>query len=177
MVPDRIAALLNKYQSFENFQDFVNIWAMDNECEMAVWCREIGDVNMSEGRRQFTDLIREVHDLARVVHFHIGFMVTYRLRLQWTHYCAMNSAEAAKMWLEDATLTDDQDLILERSFRDPLNGAPLYCKAIDTGRLVRKKDPNNPKVFNENSNIVQGILAGSLDGFLESMETNNGHYT
>lgn len=177
MVQDRIAALYGRYEEFDDLQEFVAQWAFSDDCELALWARSLGEITTGEGRIIFNELIKEAHDLARVSHYHIGFMVSMTVRLEWTNYVCMNSGEAAKMWLEDPTLSDEQDALLEASFRHPVTGAPLYCKAIDSGRLTRKKDPNNPVLCNLNSNIVQGILGGALDSYLAAGGDANGNYS
>lgn len=166
MVPNRINVLHNRYSSTEDVQEFLSQWAFSDECETAVWVRSLGELTTGDCRELFKTMIDVDHNLARIARFDIGFMVVEEVRLEWTTYAARNSVEAAKLWLDDVTLSDEEDLILEASFRDPITGAPLYCKAIDTGRLVRKKDPASPSIYNPHSDIAKAIIAGTLEEYL-----------
>jgi hypothetical protein len=157
MVPNIINTLKDKWKDSGNFQDFVNDWAVLDNCPLAEWCREQGDISFSEGRRRFRLLMSQSPMSAYICHYNIGFLVDYEIRMEWTLGAARNPAIAAKMWLEDETLTEEQDIILENAFRDSMLGLPQYIEEIDNGITVRKKTIQ--KIYNENSEITQGIIS------------------
>lgn len=94
---------------------------------------------------------------AFLCHYNIGFLVSYDIRIEWTLGICKNPAIAANLWIEDETLTDEQDEILFNCISDPVYGLPNYINEINAGRLTRKK--TSQKLYNENSEIVGGIIA------------------
>lgn len=157
MVPNIIQELHNKWLNEGDFQDFLNDWNVLENCPLGDWCKHQGDIPFKEGRRRFRLLMSQSPNSAFMTHYHIGFLVDYEIRLEWTLGVSKNPAIAAKLWLEDETLTDDQDKILENSFRDTTLGLPNYVREIDEGIITRKK--TEIKIYNPDSEIVQGIIA------------------
>lgn len=156
MVQNIITELYNKWSSTGNFRDFVDDWAVLDICPLADWCRLQGDIPFTEGRRRFRLLMSQSPDSAYICHYHIGFLVSYDIRMEWTLGTTRNPSIAAKLWLEDTTLTEEQDEILENAFRDSLLGLPQYVAEIDSGSTVRKKVVQ--EIYNKDSEIVVGIL-------------------
>lgn len=152
----KILSLVDKWQGEGKFQDFVNEWHLNEHCALSKWCRSQGDITTAEGRRRFTEVIKNNSIWARVCYYHIGFMVSSKVRLVWIGAVARNSCEAAKMWLEDETLSDEHLAILENAFNNPESGCPSYAEKIKSGELKRKSLIK--KLVNEDSEIIQGII-------------------
>lgn len=158
MVSNRIIDLKDKFDGSSDVFEFLSQWSFFDDCDITLWFRSLLSVPLSETRSIFKDLITSNQDIARKVHYDVGFMVTPEIRLEWVKVVATNSVEAAKMWLTDATLTDDDDVILEESFRSLTSGAPSFCKRIDSGSLTRVKDNSAPIFYNVESEVVKKIL-------------------
>lgn len=156
MVPHIITELENKWKDSGSFTDFISDWAVLENCPLAEWCKQQGDITFIEGRRRFRLLMSQSPMSAFICHYNIGFLVDYEIRMEWTLGASRNPAIAAKMWLEDETLSEEQDTILANAFRDSMLGLPQYIEEIDNGVTKRKKVFQ--KIYNSDSEIVKGII-------------------
>lgn len=142
------------------FQDFVDAWTVNDTCSLTKWCRRQGNVDMKTGVAAFYEMAARSPEHAKWVHYHIGWTLDYEILLDLTHIVCNNAMQAALMWIEDETLTDEQDEILVNCFRDPITGAPVVTEEIDSGLLVRKKN-GAPKQYNNDSEIVIARIHGA----------------
>lgn len=152
------------FKSDESWQQFVDQWSWNEDCSLSKWARRQGDITMAEARRRFRYLIRRDANLARDMHYVIGWAINSKERLQLTMAAANNPEIAFQMWKTDRTLTDYEDEILERSMSSSLN----YKRELSEGPIVRAKQ-GEPLIANEDSQNWQYFLKiNNLNG-----ETNN----
>lgn len=153
-----LSPLFDKHNRDSLFSVFLEDWKQSEDCSLYRWCAEQDVSTLGEALDRFDKLLSRQPEIARVVHYHIGFLVEPEIRNRWFEYVHSNSVECAVMYIENETLTDEQDKQLLAIVCDPRNGAPAYANAIASGELVRKKTERKP--YNEDSEIVQGILNG-----------------
>lgn len=160
VVEARLRAVSRTMADDEPFQAFVDLWAVIPDCAFVRWCRDQGAITFREGRERFVKVIARDPELARVCHYHIGWLVSPTIALEWVEAVAGNPASAGKMFLDDTTTTAEQDEILIASFSNTETGAPAYADAIKSGRVTRKK--TTQQYFNADSEIVRGLVNGDI---------------
>jgi hypothetical protein len=148
-----IVALANQWQGQGRFQDFVSQWHLDPQCALSQWCFAQGDIDMAEGRQRFTQVIKTNPQWARASHYHIGFLVSAKIRTVWCRAAARNSCEAAAMLITDVTISSSDRAWLMASAADPLTGCPRgYARA-------QAFDHSPAQLVNSASPIVQRIVS------------------
>lgn len=130
----------------DSFQEFVDYWSWNEDCALAKWARRQGPITVGEGRRRFRYFIRRDANLAREMHYAIGWAIDSKARLQLTLAAAANAEIAYQMWKTDRTLTAYEDEVLERSMSSSLN----YKKELEEGTVTRAKE-GEPLIANEDS--------------------------
>lgn len=141
-----------------DFQHFVDQWAVNPDCGLTRWSRSQGHVSMKEGVGNFYRLAERSPEHARWVHYHVGWIFDQEIRMDLIRFAAKESSQAFLLWLQDATLTTEQDAVLEASFRDPKTGCPGLVEAFDSGQVRRVKGME-PQQFNETSEVVRELRA------------------
>lgn len=145
-----------KFGKFDtvDFQQFVDCWENDPACGLARWSRKQGNVTMREGVLSFYKLAKKSAEHARWVHYHIGWIFDDEIRNDLIQFVAKDSVQALYLYIEDATITDQQAFVLEKSFTRHDTGCPnLVNEFCEQGKLKRKAASE----YNEESEIVEHL--------------------
>ena len=132
------------FRSNEQWKEFVDAWAITEDCALVRWCRAQNVTTTREGRREFLKRIRKKPASARFAHYHIGFIVHERIRWQWSLAAARSPIQALKMLETDATLSDRQISMLKQSIME--SDAPDIIPALESLKLPERAPYNKSKI-------------------------------
>lgn len=120
----------------DTLSTFVDQWAIIEDCPIVTWCRERGSGSVGDHLPQFVRMAKRDPQVARVAHFHIAHLMDDHMRQIMVDVVASEPVQAARMWLNDATLSETQADILYNVFMDENTGAGSYRDAVLSGDLL-----------------------------------------
>lgn len=151
---------MKKYSidSEESLQTFTDYWQNDPDCSIVKWCRSVGEKSIKDAFPQFRVLIHRSPEHARWIFYHLGWLIDEGFRKELLLACAKSGVQAYHLFMEDETLTEEEDTILLKSILidDP---CPEYIATSDL--CSRRK--TEARQYNADSEIViaaikRGIL-------------------
>ena len=127
---------IKTYGEKDTLSTFVDQWAVIEDCPIVTWCRSRGNGSIGDHLPQFVRMAKRDPQVARVAHYHIAHLMDDHMRQTMVDVVATEPVQAARMWLDDATLSETQADVLYNVFMDENTGAGSYRDAVLSGDLL-----------------------------------------
>lgn len=127
---------IKTYGEKDTLSTFVDQWSIIDDCPIVTWCRERGPGSVGDHLPQFVRMAKRDPQVARVAHFHIAHLMDNHMRQTMVDVVATEPVQSARMWLNDATLSETQADMLYKVFMDENTGAGSYRDAVLAGELL-----------------------------------------
>lgn len=127
---------IKTYGEEDDLSTFTDQWSVIDDCPIVLWCKARGKGSIGDHLPKFVRMAKRDPQIARIAHYHIAHLMDDQMRQTMVGVVATDPVQAARMWLNDATLSETQADVLYSVFMDENTGAGSYRDGVISGDLL-----------------------------------------